>query len=43
MTTLLLAVYILMWPVIALGVLAVILTASVRDMRAARREHRRLV
>lgn len=35
--------YILMWPVLALCVLVVIVTAFLRELRAARREGRSIV
>lgn len=35
--------YILMWPVLALGVLVLIVTAFLRELRAARREGRPVV
>lgn len=41
--TLSLSLYILVWPVISLAVLAVIVTATLRDFRRARREGREVV
>ena len=38
-----LAAYILVWPVISLAVLAVIVVATLRDFRCARREGRDVV
>lgn len=38
-----LAAYILVWPVISLAVLAVIVVATLRDFRRARREDRDVV
>jgi hypothetical protein len=38
MSTFWITAYILVWPVIAAGVLAVLLAAIVRDLRHARRE-----
>lgn len=35
--------YILLWPVLALGVLVLIVTAFLRELRAARREGRPVV
>lgn len=43
MQTFIFAAYILVWPVVTLGVLAVICRATLRDMRAAKRENRELV
>jgi hypothetical protein len=43
METLLLATYILVWPVISLAVLSVIVVATLRDFRCARREGRDVV
>lgn len=43
MDTLMLTIYILVWPVISLAVLAVIVCATVRDIRDARREGRDVV
>lgn len=43
METLMLATYILVWPLISLGVLAVIVVATLRDFRCARREGRDVV
>lgn len=43
MQTMTLAAYILVWPVISLAVLAVIVTATLRDLRRARREGRDVV
>ncbi|MFA5632768.1 MAG: putative transporter small subunit [Porticoccaceae bacterium] len=42
-TALILASYILIWPIISLIVLAVIIGATVRDTRKARREGREVV
>lgn len=41
--TLLFTVYVLVWPVLTLGVLAVICRAVIRDRRCARAENRELV
>lgn len=35
--------YILVWPVISAGVLAVLLVALVRDLRAAKRDGREMI
>lgn len=43
METLILATYILVWPVISLAVLSVIVFATLRDFRSARREGRDVV
>lgn len=43
METMLFAFYVLIWPVVSLGVLAVICSATLRDIRAAKRENRELV
>lgn len=43
MSTLILTAYILVWPVISLAVLALIVTATVQDVKAAKRENRELV
>ena len=43
MDTLLLAFYVLIWPVMSLAVLAVIGFATIKDIRAARRDKRELV
>ena len=43
MQALTLAAYILVWPVISLAVLAVIVTATLRDLRRARSEGREVV
>jgi hypothetical protein len=43
METLVLATYILMWPVISLAVLGVIVVATARDFMCARREGREVV
>jgi len=43
METLILATYILVWPVISLAVLSVIVFATLRDFRCARREGRDVV
>lgn len=42
MTTLF-AIYVLIWPVLTLGVLALICRAVIRDRRQAREENRELV
>ncbi|WP_217622024.1 putative transporter small subunit [Cobetia marina] len=41
--TFLFAAYVLIWPLLTLGVLTVICGAVVRDSRRARQEHRELV
>lgn len=41
--TFLFATYVLIWPLLTLGVLAVICGAVVRDSRRARKEHREQV
>ncbi|HWL30105.1 MAG TPA: putative transporter small subunit [Burkholderiaceae bacterium] len=38
MTSLILATYILVWPVISAAILLVLIVALVRDMRAARKD-----
>lgn len=43
MTTFWITTYILVWPIVAAGVLAVLLRAMVRDAREARREGTELV
>tara|TARA_R110000751_G_scaffold307119_1_gene427403 strand:+ start:675 stop:806 length:132 start_codon:yes stop_codon:yes gene_type:complete len=43
MQTFILALYVLIWPVISFAILAVIGVATVKDIRAARREKRELV
>lgn len=43
MQSLLLGSYILIWPLASLAVLAVILIATLKDIRAAKQEHRDLV
>ena len=43
MNTLTLAAYMLVWPLISLAVLAVIIFATIRDIRSARREGRDVV
>ncbi|WP_235906789.1 putative transporter small subunit [Pseudomonas saliphila] len=43
MQSLLLGSYILIWPLVSLAVLAVILIATLKDIRKARQEHRGLV
>lgn len=43
METLILALYVLIWPLVSLAVLAVIGTATLKDIRAARRDDRDLV
>ena len=41
--TVLLTLYVLIWPVIVIGVLAVIVTAFTRELRQARKEGRRII
>ncbi len=43
MTPILLALYVLVWPLIVAGVLLVICSAFYRDWRQARKEGRRIV
>tara|TARA_R110000868_G_scaffold45431_5_gene150761 strand:- start:14879 stop:15022 length:144 start_codon:yes stop_codon:yes gene_type:complete len=43
MQTFILALYVLIWPLISLAVLAVIGIATVKDIQVARREKRELV
>ncbi|MFO7705729.1 MAG: putative transporter small subunit [Halopseudomonas sp.] len=43
MQTFILALYVLVWPVVSLGVLLVIGAATLKDIRAARRDKRELV
>lgn len=43
MQTFILALYVLIWPLISLAVFAVIGLATLKDIRAARREKRELV
>lgn len=43
MTTFLLGLYVLIWPAMALAVLAVILWATAKDVREASKEGRKLV
>ncbi len=39
----LLTLYILIWPVISIGVLAVLVVALVRDLRTARRDGKTMI
>lgn len=39
----LLTFYILVWPVISVGVLAVLIVALIRDLRAARRDGQTMI
>lgn len=41
--TALLTTYVLVWPIIVLGVLLIVVGAFVRDVRKARREGRRVI
>lgn len=43
MQTFILALYVLIWPLVSLAVLAVIGSATLKDIRAARRDKRELV
>lgn len=43
METILLTVYVLVWPIAVVGVLAVIIRAFVKDAREAKREGRPLI
>ncbi|KKO10135.1 hypothetical protein LCGC14_0026670 [marine sediment metagenome] len=43
MQTFILALYVLIWPLISLAVLAIIGVATVKDIRMARRDKRELV
>ena len=43
METLLLTAYVLVWPIIVVGVLAVVIRAFVRDAKEAKREGRDII
>lgn len=43
METVLLTTYVLVWPVVTAGILAVIIRAFVKDAREAKREGRRII
>ncbi|AZS40476.1 MULTISPECIES: putative transporter small subunit [Microbacterium] len=43
METLLLTAYVLVWPIIVVGVLAVVIRAFVKDAREAKREGRDII
>ncbi len=43
METLLMTIYVLMWPVVVLGVFAVLLRGFLNDWRQARREGREII